>query len=158
MQPMTENNNTLAAKLMSEGEKTLAFFQALPEDTWSKKVYADGAQWDAREMLAHLIQAEASLRVLFKQVVAGGEGAPADFDIDQFNRERTGKLAALSREELLQRFARERHKTADFANGLTADQLAIRGRHPALGDSSIEEMLKMIYLHNTMHVRDIKKI
>ena len=154
---MTEINSTLAAKLLSEGERTLTFFQSLPEEAWSKKVYSDGAQWDARETLAHLIQAEASLRVLFKQVVAGGEGAPADFDIDRFNRDRTGRLAALSREELLHRFQHERNKTAEFAAGLTTAQLALRGRHPALGDSSVEEMLKMIYLHNTMHVRDIKK-
>jgi hypothetical protein len=155
---MTEQNNPLAAKLLSEGEKTMAFFQALPDETWSRRIYTDGAEWDARETLAHLIQAEASLRVLFKQVVAGGEGAPADFNVNAFNRERTGRLAALSREELLQRFMHERRKTANFAGGLSAGQLALRGRHPALGDSSIEEMLKMIYLHNNMHVREIKKV
>lgn len=150
-------NNTLAMKLMNEGEKTATFFRALPDDAWNKKVYADGAEWDAHETLAHLIQAEASLRVLFKQVVAGGEGAPVGFDVDRFNRERTGRLATLSREELLQQFMHERRKTADFAGGLSAEQLALRGRHPALGDSSIEEMLKLIYVHNAMHVRDIKK-
>jgi hypothetical protein len=154
---MTESNNGLAAKLMSEGEKTKAFFVALSHETWLKPIYTDGAQWNARETLAHLIQSEASLRKLFQQVVAGGEGAPIDFDIERFNREHTGRLENLSRDELLQRYADERRATVDFANGLTSEQLTLRGRHPAMGDSSVEDMLKMIYLHNSMHVRDIKK-
>jgi hypothetical protein len=162
MQRMTEHNNALAAKLAaklaSEGERTMTFFQSLPDEAWAKKVYANGAQWDAQETLAHLIQAEASLRVLFQRVVAGGEGAPADFNIEQFNHEHTGRLAQLSRDALLQRYADERRATVAFASGLTNAQLAMRGRHPALGDSSIEDMLKMIYLHNSMHVRDIKKV
>lgn len=154
---MTENNNALATKLLSEGEKTKAFFEALPEEAWTKKVYADGAQWDARETLSHLIQSEASLRTLFQRVAAGGEGAPVDFDIDRFNREHTGRLAELSRDALLQRYTQEREATAIFAGSLTTAQLTLRGRHPAMGDSSIEDMLKMIYLHNSMHLRDIKK-
>lgn len=157
MQPMTEPENLLAAKLMSEGKKTKVFFESLSEAAWQTPIYTDGAQWDARETLAHLIQAEASLRALFERVVAGGDGAPVDFDIERFNREHTGRLASLSRDELLQRYADERRATADFADGLSASQLALRGRHPALGDSSIEDMLKLIYLHNSMHVRDIKK-
>lgn len=154
---MTESNNALAGKLMAEGDKMRAFFESLPEEAWHKKVYADGAQWDARETLSHLIQSEASLRALFKQVVAGGEGAPVDFDIDRFNQEHTGRLAKLSRDELLQRYADERKATVEFASGLAGAQLEMRGRHPAMGDSSIEDMLKMIYLHNSMHMRDIRK-
>lgn len=154
---MTEHNNALAAKLASEGERTREFFEALPEEAWRRLVYSDGAQWDARETLAHLIQAETSLRALFEQVTAGGEGAPADFDIERFNHEHTGQLAQLSRDELLQRYAEERITTVAFASGLTHAQLAMRGRHPAMGDSSIEDMLKMVYLHNSMHVRDIKR-
>lgn len=152
------NGPALATKLRSEGEHTLAFFTGLAEEDWQQALYLDGAEWRVRDALEHLIQSEASLRVLFRKVVVSGEGAPANFDIDGFNRERTGRLAALTREQLLQRFTHERNKTADFASELTVEQLALRGRHPALGDSSIEEMLKMIYLHNTMHVRDIKKV
>ena len=154
---MTESNNELAAKLMNEGEKTKAFFEALPDEVWLKTIYTDGVQWNARETLAHLIQSEASLRKLFERIAAGGEGAPVDFDIERFNREHTGRLETLSRDALLHRYAEERQATVAFANALTSDQLAMRGRHPALGDSSIEDMLKMIYLHNSMHVRDIKK-
>jgi hypothetical protein len=157
MHGMTESNNALAAKLMSEGERTRAFFEALPDDAWGRKIYTEGAQWDAHETLEHLVQSEASLRSLFAQVIAGGQGAPIDFDIERFNREHTGRLAGLSREALLQRYADERRATVEFARELTAEQRAMRGRHPAMGDSSIEEMLKLIYLHNSMHVRDIKK-
>ncbi len=60
--------------------------------------------------------------------------------------------------ELLDIFSGTRQATAVFARGLDDAQLALRGRHPAMGDSSLGDILKMIYLHNTMHVRDIKKL
>lgn len=147
----------LATKLRSEGERTMAFFSALPERDWQRMLYRDDVAWQVRDALEHLIQSEASLCRLFQQVVAGGEGAPAHFDIDRFNHLHTGLLAELSRGELLARFHAGREATANFAQALTDDQLAMRGRHPALGDASIEEMLKMIYLHTTMHMRDIKR-
>ena len=30
------------------------------------------------------------------------------------------------------------------------------GRHPFLGQTTLREMIKMVYLHNQIHIRDIK--
>ena len=70
---------------------------------------------------------------------------------------RTGRFASLSRDELLALYDETRKKTIAFTRALTDEQLDIRARHPAMGDSSLEDMIKMIYLHHQMHVRDVKK-
>jgi len=33
-----------------------------------------------------------------------------------------------------------------------------QGRHPFIGMTSIREMIKMLYLHNQLHYRDMKKV
>jgi hypothetical protein len=154
---MSERAVWIADKLISEGKRTTEYFSQLKPEAWNTPAFHDGAKWDVRGIFEHLIESERTLRKLFESVVAGGAGASPDFDIDRFNREHTGRLAEVSREDLHLRFVENRKLTSDFARGLNDEQLDRRGRHPAMGDSSVEDMLKMIYLHNTMHVKDVKR-
>jgi hypothetical protein len=154
---MSDTASRLAEKLASEGEKTLAFFKELPDNAWTRQIFADGAQWDVRGVFEHLTLSEASLRKLFENVIQGGEGTSSSFDVDGFNRKHTGRLAAQTREQLFEHYARSRQATVAFTRLLSDEQLALRGWHPALGDSSVEGMIKMIYLHHTMHMHDVKK-
>jgi hypothetical protein len=41
---------------------------------------------------------------------------------------------------------------------LKDDELKIIGRHPFLEVTTIREMVKMLYLHNQIHYRDLKKV
>lgn len=155
---MSEEASKLAEKLLSEGERALAFFRALPEDAWARTLYTDGARWTTRQAFEHLSIAETGIRRLCEEVAQGGSnGAPKGFDVDGFNHRMTDTYAAKTLDELFVLFAETRRRTADFARSLDDAQLALRGRHPALGDSSLGDALKMIYLHNAMHIRDIKK-
>ena len=147
----------LADKLISEGERTLAYFQALPASAWQQPIYGEGAHWILRDVFEHLIISEASLLKLFRRIVRTGMGIEDGFNVDQFNAEHTRELSALSRDELTQQYAQTRQRTADFARELSDEQLAMRARHPALADAALEDMLKLIYLHHSMHVRDAKK-
>lgn len=149
--------SALADKLLSEGARILEYFAGLPDETWDKPLYTHETLWHVTEVFEHLILSERTLLALFGQVADGGAGAPADLDIDRFNREHTGDLAGLSRAKLLDAFEAQRAETASFARGLSDEQLARRGRHPALGDSAVGDMLKMIYLHNAMHLKDVKR-
>ena len=154
---MSDNATHLAKKLTSEGEKTSAYFQSLPDAAWHTQLFADGAMWDVRGMFEHLCISEHTLRRLFEQIVASGVGSEGDFDIDAFNQQKTGRFTSLSRDELLKLYADTREKTITFARGLSDAQLAIRARHPAIGESSLEDQIKLIYLHHQMHVRDVKR-
>lgn len=155
---MSTKTVQLAHKLASECERTLAFFRSLPDEAWSTQVYQDGAMWRVRDVFEHLCISEHGLRRLFEQILATGQGAPEDFDIDVFNAERTGRFASLSRDALFALYSETRSATIAFTQGLTDEQLAIRARHPAMGDASLEDMIKMVYLHHQMHVRDVRRV
>ncbi len=155
---MSDKATQLAEKLHTEGEKTLTFYQSLPADAWDMQVFGDGAMWSVRGVFEHLCISEHTLRRLFEEILKGGAGSPERFDINAFNQEKTGRFATLSQDELFKLYANTRDKTIAFTRGLSDEQLVLRGRHPAMGDSSIEEQIKMIYLHHTMHIRDVKKI
>ncbi len=156
---MTEHDSdALADKLLAEGQRTVDFFSGLSDALWLRQLYSDGAAWSVAQTLEHLILAERQLAQLIERVAGGGPGAPEGFDVDAFNRARTGTLGAVDRAALLDAYRAQRAVTAALARRLDAAQLARRGRHPAMGESSVEEMLKMIYLHNTLHIKDIKKL
>ena len=110
--------------------------------------------WD---VLEHLVISEQEMQRLCAQIIETEIGAPDDFDIDVYNRNETGRFASLDIAGLLALYADTRHTTARAARNMDAVQLVRRGRHPAMGDSSVEEILKIIHLHNTMHIRDIRK-
>ena len=150
---MCDTADRLADKLTTEGEKTLAFFKELPESAWSRQVFADGAQWNVQGVFEHLCISEHTLHRLFEQILTIGHGVPEDFDVNAFNRAKTDRFASNSRDDMLQLYADTRAKTVMFTQGLNDEQLAMRGRHPAIGDSTLEEQIKLVYLHHAMHVR-----
>jgi len=154
---MGEKASALAAKLQAEGERTMRFFRELNETQWQSSVFHDGAQWTVRGVLEHLIVSETQLQQLFEAIVRTGMGAPEGMNVDALNLERTGSLFPLNREDILNYYTSTRRATIEFAQTLTDEQLAIRARHPAIGESALEDQLKLIYLHHQMHVRDVKK-
>ena len=154
---MTTRSTGLADKLVSEGDKVLAYFGQLLPESRSKPVYGEGAGWKVRDVFEHLILSEESLQLLFEQVAREGRGVDEGYDIDAFNAAHTGGLAMLSWDELLTRYTGTRARTASFTRGLNDEQLAIRARHPALGDASLEDMIKLIYVHHSMHMRDVRR-
>lgn len=154
---MTETPERLSARLRSEGEKTLEFFRALPSDCWETGVYSDGGQWTVRQLLAHFVSAEAGMNELIRVILAGGAGAPEDFDIDLYNQRRVDRLQALSPAELLDQFVERRQASAQMTDGLSAADLTRTGRHPWMGIAPVEDILKLLYRHNQIHQRDIRK-
>ncbi len=155
---MSERAAALAAKLSSEGERTFAFFQSLPESAWTKPCYSEGAAWTVRGALEHLIVSECALLALYRAMVDNaGTGAEPDFDVQVFNHKHTGTFDQLDHVALLAKFGEVRAITSTFAASLNDTQLALEGNHPAMGRSRLEAMLKMVPLHNTMHIKDVKK-
>src|SRR5512136_319969 len=90
----------IIAELERELSESLTFFGALPAEALDRQVYADGAQWSVRQVLAHLITIERSMHVLFRNILAGGTGGSEAFDVDRFNRTQPRKLDGLRPAEL----------------------------------------------------------
>lgn len=155
---MSENAVKLADRLALEGQKCLYYFRALPEQNWRIKIYTDGSQWGTHELLAHFVSAEAANAWLLADIVAGGEGAPLEFDIDAFNFVDVEKINHLQVNELLKHFIDLRQSTVVMVRQLNENDLIKVGRHPFLGYAKVEDIIKLIYLHNQLHIRDIKKV
>ena len=147
----------LAEKLKSEGDKFIAIFSSLPEEQWRAEVYTEGAVWTIRDLLSHFVTSERGLVRLFESIRQGGAGSPDDFSIDRYNESQQQKTREFIPAELLEQYKTVRANSVTWVSGLQETELDIAGRHPFLGATVLREMIKMLYLHNQLHYRDLKK-
>jgi DinB superfamily len=147
----------LAEKLKSEGGKFVDIFSSLTEEQWKAEVYTEGATWTVRNVLAHFVTSERGLVKLFESIRQGGSGAADDFSIDRYNEAQQQKVKELPALELLGQYQEIRANTIVWVSGLRAEELEIIGRHPFLEVTTLREMVKMLYIHNQVHYRDLKK-
>jgi hypothetical protein len=149
--------NDLADKLKSEGDKFYKLFAGLTDAQWQAEVYTEEQTWTIRNVLAHFVTSERGLVKLFERIRAGGEGAADDFSIDRFNASQQEKTKDLAPQELLEQYKEVRADSVAWTLSLEESDLEKQGRHPFLGMTTLREMIKMLYLHNQIHYRDMKK-
>ena len=155
---MTESPAFLADRLKSEGDKTIAFFNSLKDENWEITVYTEGSEWTIRNVLAHFVSAEQGFIRLFKEILADGKGAADDFDIDRYNAKQQELIKDTSRQELMKIFQAGRFEMISLVGRLSIEDLQREGRHPFLGLTTLAEMIKMVYRHNQIHHRDLRKL
>jgi hypothetical protein len=148
----------LVEKLKSEGEKFVGIFSGLTDEQWNVEVYTEGATWTIRNVLAHFVTSERGLVKLFESIREGGAGAADDFSIDRYNESQQQKTKEFTPAELLEQYKSVRATSVEWVTGLKDAELEITGRHPFLDVTTIREMVKMLYLHNQIHYRDLKKV
>jgi uncharacterized damage-inducible protein DinB len=148
----------LAEKLKSEGEKIYTAFSEFTDSQWNAEVYTEGATWTIRNTLSHLVTSERGLIKLFEQIRLGGEGASTDFSIDRYNAAQQARSKDLIPSEILEQYKEVRANSIAWVSGLKDEELEIKGRHPFLNVTTIREMIKMLYIHNQTHYRDMKRV
>ncbi len=154
---MSERTDHLVQRMREEGEKTLAFFQSLPPDKWRTPVYADGTVWTIHEVLCHFVDAERSLRWVVADVLSGGAGAPEGIDINVYNAEHVAELVPWGPAALIDAFITARQATIALLQNVSDSDLDRVGRHPVLGLKSVEDLIKIMYLHLKGHQRDMQR-
>ncbi len=154
---MNEEAKRIAERLRTEGDKTLDFFRQLDPAAWEQQVYTAGSCWRVHDVLAHFVSAEQGFHGLLEDVAAGGPGAPRDMDVDRFNESQVPRLSRLTAEELLKAFQQARAANVQLAAGLSEQDLDRIGYHPWLGEAQMRQMLKLLYRHNMIHLRDVRK-
>lgn len=148
----------LSTRLRAEGEAVQAFFCGLPAAAWDQEVYSENQRWLIRDLLAHFIAAEKGFQQLIENVRAGGSGVGLDFDVDEYNQRTVAELGGLEPGILIGQYAMVRERTAALVGGLSPEQLAYIGRHPAAGTLTLSAMVRIIYHHNNQHLRDIRRV
>jgi hypothetical protein len=154
---MTDRRAEIIAKLEKNLNNTISFFRSLSGDQLSVQVYTDGAEWTAKQVLAHFVTIERSMHSLFKNILSGGSGSPDDFDVDRFNLTQTKKLDGLTAEELIEQFGSVREETIAIVRGMTEQDLNREGKHVFLGHGKLERFIIWAYEHVRIHEDDIRK-
>ncbi len=147
----------LAQKLKAEGEKYTKFFSALSESEWNTEVYTEGAVWTIRNILAHFVTSERAFVKLFEGIRQGGPGVSADFVIDRYNASQQARTRDITPAELLDQYRRVREVMVEWVSQISDSDLEKIGRHPFLGETSLREMIRMVYIHNQIHYRDLRR-
>lgn len=147
----------LVERLELEGKKTVNFFETLESEYWNIPIYIEDEVWTIHQILAHFVSVERAFQVLVQDIQAGGIGAPRDFDLDRFNHEQVQALQDQSRDDLLTMFQTERATTIKRASHFDDGDLLKVGNHPWFGDMSVSAILRLLYQHNMIHIRDIRR-
>ena len=157
MPSLTEFRLTDATALLSRTPATLdALLREMP-DVWVRRNEGQDT-WSAFDIVGHLVSGERNdwmprLQVLLEN----GEGRPFDpFDRFAQARESRGK----SLEQLLDEFARLRCENLDAlqALNLQPEDLARRGRHPAMGAVTLSELLATWAVHDLTHLHQLSRL
>jgi len=147
----------ISQRLDDAAHRTQEFFQAIEGDQWYVQVYSEGANWTVQQILAHFVVTEASIARLVKYILQGLPGVPEDFDIDKFNEREVRCFSKLPTDMVLQRFLERRAETIELVLEMEDADLEKQGRHPWYGIAPVEDMIKLMYRHNQIHQRDIRK-
>ncbi len=154
---MSNRQELIVKRLTEEGQKTVAYFSSLGPAALEQQVYLTGPTWRVHDILAHFVSAEQTLKFYGLQILGGGRGAPEDFVIDEFNAIAVSGLRGGAASDLATRFAQARAETVDLVRGMVDADLDRIGRHPWFGNVPLEQMLKLVYRHNMLHERDVRK-
>jgi hypothetical protein len=155
---MTDRRSEIVAELEKNLKGSISFFRSLSDEQLNAQVYADGAKWRVKQVLAHFITIERSMHWLFKNILSGGPGSPDDFDVDRFNLTQPKKLDGLTLEELIEQFKSVRKDTIGIVKGMTEQDFSREGRHPFHGHGKLERFIPWAYEHVRIHEDDIRKV
>lgn len=145
-------------RLQTEEFLITELFSSLSPDELNLVIYFDKIEWRVRDILAHFISAERSFLQLFNNIRENNLGTPVDFSIDQFNNSQVNSMEKIQIKELVQFFKETRTSTINWLKIVPEEELNKIGKHPSMGEVKLIEMVKMINLHNQMHLRDIKNL
>ncbi len=154
---MTKRTDYLTQRLEKGATKTRSFFEMLAPEQWQVEIYSEGASWSIRQILAHFVSTEQSIARLVENIVHGRGTLPGNFELDRFNEDAVNKLESTHPDELLDAFKRARHQMIAMVSQFSDTDLDKIGQHPWFKSAPVEEMIKLVYRHNQIHQRDIRK-
>jgi hypothetical protein len=149
----TDETKKIEAKIKASRAKLLGSVDGLDEAAWEWR--PEHGRWSVRLTMAHVGSAQWSHLEVAKRLAAGKPLDIPDFDLDTWNNAHVAERIDWSVEQVLADLDAAQQATFAFLRELDAEQLAITGRHPALGEASVSQVLRVISVHDGMHRRDI---
>lgn len=143
-------------KMQSTRDELLSFVASLDQAALTQHPPEEG--WSIRDNLAHLADAERAHRRFVAAVLEGRSTRLEGFDLDRWNLEHVARRAGQSIQEILDALDAERQQTLAFIAAIPADAWDKRGNHPALGNVSLGQVIKVIGVHERMHLKEMRKL
>jgi uncharacterized damage-inducible protein DinB len=143
-------------KIVTARARLLAAVDGLQAEAWDWRP-GDG-RWSARQTLAHVGSAQWDHLQVAQRLIAGEPVTLSDFDLDAWNAAQVAKRASWPVAQLLADLEAAHLQTLCFLASLDAQKLSITGTHPALGEVSVGQVLRVIALHDSLHRRDVVQL
>jgi hypothetical protein len=143
-------------KLTAARERLLSAADGLDEGQWEWR--PDDGRWSVRLVLAHVGAAQWSHLEVARHLVAGEAVEIPDFDLDAWNNAEVAKRADWPVDQVLADLDGGQRATFEFLEGLDVEKLAITGSHPALGEMSVGQVVRVIGMHDGLHRRDLLQL
>ena len=140
-------------KVVAGRARLLASVEALHGTEWDWQP-RDG-RWSVRLTLAHVGSAQRSHLEVAERLVSGETLDMPEFELDTWNEAAVAERAHWSVGQVLADLDAAQQETLAFLRDLDADRLSISGLHPALGEVTVGQVLRIIPIHDNMHRRDI---
>lgn len=143
-------------KLAAARLKLLEATAGLTEEEWEWQP-GDG-RWSIRLTLAHVGSAQWSHLEVARHLAVGEPVEIPGFDLDVWNEAAVAQRLDWSSEQVLADLAAAQEATFALLEGLDAPMLEGRGSHPALGEVTAGQVLRIIGLHDNLHRRDVLQL
>ncbi len=148
-----DDNDKIAEKIVAGRARLLASVEGLVETEWDWQP-GDG-RWSVRLTLAHVGSAQRSHLEVAERLVSGETLDIPGFELDVWNEAAVAKRADWSVGHILSDLDAAQQETLAFLRDLDPEKLSIAGLHPALGEVTVGQVLRIIPIHDSMHRRDI---
>ncbi len=151
---MLKELEPIAAKLK---EERLLLNRALDRMTDDQVLQANvNPEWTIKDALAHLAGAERGMLKTAERMARGEDPQlPQGYSNDEFNARQVAKRKAMSLAQLRAELDATRADLMSFLDGVTREQLDLRGEHPLAGETTLKDLLVIIYSHESQHCKDI---
>lgn len=152
----TDETKKIEGKVLAARSRLLAAAEGLDEEAWEWQ--PDDSRWSARLTLAHVGSAQWDHLQVVRRLIAGEPTALPDFDLDTWNAAAVAQRATWPVKRVLVDLETAQEATLALLRSLDAEALAMTGTHPALGEVSVQQVLRIIPLHDNLHRREILKL
>ncbi|MSQ33172.1 MAG: DinB family protein [Dehalococcoidia bacterium] len=142
----------LREKLDSHRRELLRLVRGLTEEAAAMQ---PNGEWSVKQQLAHAATAERVWRDGALLTLSRSGGLPQQWAAAV--QDGVAEANKLPIRELVSTLERERRETLHKVASLSAEQLQVRGPHPAYGgEMSVLQMLRAIYRHDRMHSEQVQ--
>jgi hypothetical protein len=150
--------DAIRQRITADHAACMALLNSFTPEQWELPAPSDeGAQWKARDVLAHIAVSEGGQLGQIERCLKGEAPVPDDFDLTRFNRRSVQKQADKSIAELLNTIETGHARVLTTLETVSDADFDKTGRH-ARGDViTVEQFFIRTTEHRLQHAEELKK-